>query len=394
MNLGRNMDKKEHSYNFDDIRPLNDNEVEQAIEELASSEGLQRALRFIKPELDWEAFVATMRSCKTKAQFKSTIGYKAVMDVARLSTFSLTISGRSRLTQKTPCTFISNHRDIVLDAAFLNGLLYEIGYDMTQIAIGDNLLIHPWIDTVVRLNNSFIVKRNVPVRQVLEDSRKLSAYIRHTLEVTKESIWIAQREGRAKDSDDRTQSSVLKMLCMAGESNDLLTNLMTLNIVPIAISYEYDPCDYLKAQEFQLKRDHPDYVKSKRDDLLNMETGILGDKGRVHFTIGTPLNGTLKNFDRDMGRNELIAAVAHAIDRDIYAHYRFYPCNYVAYDMLHRTMRFRDHYDRRDPMRFEAYLQQQLNKIDIPDKDETFLRTKMLEMYSNPLKNHWEYKQG
>ena len=120
---------------------------------------------------------------------------------------------------------------------------------MTQIAIGDNLLIHPWIDTVVRLNNSFIVKRNVPMRQVLENSRKLSAYIRHTLEVTKESIWIAQREGRAKDSDNRTQSSVLKMLCMAGESDDLLTNLMALNIVPIAISYEYDPCNYLKAQE-------------------------------------------------------------------------------------------------------------------------------------------------
>lgn len=393
MITGENMENKNNSYNFDDIRPFNDNEVEVAIEELASSEGLRRALLYIRPDLDWSAFVAQMRSCKTAAGFKSTIGYNAVIDVAKKSTFSLTISGRSRLPEHTPCTFISNHRDIVLDAAFLNTLMLDIGHDMTQIAIGDNLLIHDWIDKVVRLNNCFIVKRNVSVRQVLENSRKLSEYIHHTLKEKKESVWIAQREGRAKDSNDQTQSSVLKMLCMAGQSDDMLTSLISLNIVPIAISYEYDPCDYLKAKELQLRRDNPDFVKSKEDDLLSMRTGILENKGRVHFTIGSPLNDTIRTFDRNMARNELIAAVATAIDHDIYAHYRFYPCNHVAYDMLYQTMRFRSNYDLRDKKRFESYLQKQLDKIDMPGKDEIFLRKKILEMYSNPLKNHWENKK-
>lgn len=389
--LKEGMDREISSYNFDDIRPLNNDEVPVAIESLVASEGFQNALRYIMPGLDWDVFVREMRACKTKEEFKSTISYHAVMAVAKNSTFSLTISGRSRLPQHTACTFISNHRDIVLDVAFLNVLLYDIGQKLTQVAIGDNLLIYPWIDTVVRLNNSFIVKRDVSGRGKLEASIKLSAYIHHTIKETKESIWIAQREGRAKDSNDYTQSSVLKMLSMGGKQ-DLLTNLMSLHIVPIAISYEYDPCDYLKAQEFQLKRDQPDYVKSKRDDLLNMEVGILQNKGRVHYTVGSPINAALEKLDAKLEKNELTAAVAKIIDRDIYAHYRFYPCNYVAYDMLYKTLRFRTNYDQRDKKLFETYLQQQIDKIRIPDKDESFLRLKLLEMYSNPLRNNIENK--
>jgi len=379
------MDKKSISYNFDDIRPLHDNEVSAAIEELIASDGLQDALRYISPAFDWDALVKTIRLCQTKAQFKANISYNLVGLVAKLSTSSLTISGGERLPQNA-CTFISNHRDIVLDAAFLNVLLYDIGHGMTQVAIGDNLLIHPWIKPVVRLNNSFIVKRNMPVRQKLETSKILSAYIHHTIKETKESVWIAQREGRAKDSNDTTQTSVLKMLDMGGE-RDVLTNLMSLNIVPIAISYEYDPCDYLKAQEFQLKRDNPVFVKSKRDDLLNMEIGILQNKGRVHFTICNSINPSLQMLPHQTNKNELIANIAWVIDREIYANYRFYPCNYAAYDILFQTNMFANEYEQQDREMFEAYLQQQIDKIDIPKKDEKFLRNKLLEMYSNPLKN-------
>ena len=377
---------KSNLYNFDDIRPLNNNEVSAAIEELIATEGLQDALRYILPALDWDALTQKMRSCQTKEQFKSTISYDLVYIVAKLSTSSLTISGGSRLPQDA-CTFISNHRDIVLDAAFLNVLLYDVGHGLTQIAIGDNLMIHPWIKPVVRLNNSFIVKRNMPVRQKLETSKKLSAYIHHTIKETKESIWIAQREGRAKDSNDTTQTSVLKMLNMAGEQ-DVLTNLMSLNIFPIAISYEYDPCDYLKAKEYQLKRDNPDFEKSKRDDLLNMEMGILKHKGRVHFTICNPINPVLQTFSRETNKNELITDIASVIDREIYAHYQFYPGNYIAYDLLYHTLRCSSHYDRQEKESFENYLQKQIAKIDLPNKDEVFLRNKLLEMYSNPLKNH------
>lgn len=381
------MDTGTVSPNFEDIRPLNQDEVQAAIEELLASEEFRHALRYVKPDLDWDQLSAAMRACKTKEQFKSTLAYDAVMTVAKKTTFSLTISGRSRLPEGKPaCTFISNHRDIVLDASFLNVMLYDVGYGMTQVAIGDNLLIRPWIKTFVRLNNSFIVKRGVSVRQMLEVSGTLSAYINHTIKDTKESIWIAQREGRAKDSNDRTQPSVLKMLCMAG-GKDIIGNLKSLNIVPVAISYEFDPCDYLKAQEFQLKRDNPEYHKTQRDDLLNMETGILNNKGRVHFTISQLINDQLDQLDPNMDRNELFAAVASIIDKEIYRHYRFYPNNYVAYDLLSGTRRFSDHYGLKDKRTFEEYLQKQLDKIVIPNKDENFLRKKILEMYANPLKN-------
>lgn len=381
------MDTGTVSPNFEDIRPLNQDEVQAAIEELLASEEFRHALRYVKPDLDWDQLSAAMRACKTKEQFKSTLAYDAVMTVAKKTTFSLTISGRSRLPEGKPaCTFISNHRDIVLDASFLNVMLYDVGYGMTQVAIGDNLLIRPWIKTFVRLNNSFIVKRGVSVRQMLEVSGTLSAYINHTIKDTKESIWIAQREGRAKDSNDRTQPSVLKMLCMAG-GKDIIGNLKSLNIVPVAISYEFDPCDYLKAQEFQLKRDNPEYHKTQRDDLLNMETGILNNKGRVHFTISQLINDQLDQLDPNMDRNELFAAVASIIDKEIYRHYRFYPNNYVAYDLLSGTRRFSDHYGLKDKKAFEEYLQKQLDKIIIPNKDENFLRKKILEMYANPLKN-------
>ena len=372
---------------FDDIRPLNNDEVKDAIESLVANEDFERAFRYIKPDVDWKEFSETMRSFKTKEDFKTKLAYEAVMMVANKTTFSLTISGRSRLPKdKKPCAFISNHRDIVLDASFLNVMLYDVGYGMTQVAIGNNLLIRPWIETLVRLNNSFIVKRNIPVRQMLEVSKVLSAYIRHTITETKESIWIAQREGRAKDSDDRTQGSILKMLNMSGDK-DILSNLMELNIFPVAISYEFDPCDFLKAKEFQQKRDDPDFVKSQRDDLLSMETGILNNKGRVHFTLTSPINDQLAQLDPNMEKNELIAAIASIIDKQIYKHYRFYPCNYVAYDMLTGTHRFSEHYGLKDKKQFEDYLQGQLDKIVLPNKDEAFLRTKILEMYTNPLKN-------
>ena len=378
----------EVSYNFDDIRPLNNNEVKDAIEALVTNEDFERAFRYIKPDVNWKEFSETMRSFKTKEDFKSKLAYEAVMMVANKTTFSLTISGRSRLPKdKKPCTFISNHRDIVLDASFLNVMLYDVGFGMTQVAIGDNLMIRPWIETLVRLNNSFIVKRGVSVRQMLDVSRTLSAYIRHTINDTKESIWIAQREGRAKDSNDRTQGSVLKMLNMSGDK-DIVSNIMDLNIFPVAISYEYDPCDFLKAKEFQMKRDDPNYVKSQRDDLLSMETGILNNKGRVHFTLTQPINDQLAALDKDMEKNELIATIANIIDKEIYKHYRFYPCNYVAYDMLTGTKRFSSNYGLRDKKHFEEYLQGQLDKIVLPNKDEAFLRTKILEMYTNPLKNH------
>jgi len=202
---------------------------------------------------------------KSVREFQSEVIYPYVKEILRTTTKGITHSGLDYLNPNEHYLFISNHRDIVLDSAILNTILVEQNFDTTEIAIGDNLLIYPWITDLVKLNKTFIVNRNLPVRQMMESSVRLSTYIRQTLTERKQSIWIAQREGRSKDGDDRTQVSLLKMINMSAKE-DFASNFSKLNIVPVSISYEYDPCDYLKALEFQMKRDNPEYKKSEADD--------------------------------------------------------------------------------------------------------------------------------
>jgi hypothetical protein len=225
------------------------------------------------------------------------------------------------------------------------------------------------------------------MRQMLESSMRLSAYMHFAINRKKQSIWIAQREGRAKNSDDRTQDSVLKMLAMGGEGS-VIDRLIEMNIAPTAFSYEYDPCDYLKAWEFQLKRDNPEYKKSTADDLLNMKTGLFGYKGRVHFQTGACINDELRRMDGTLPKTELFARISALIDKRIHSNYRIYPNNYVAHDLLEGNDNFTSHYTPEDRQRFLTYLEQQLARIEIVGKDENFLREKMLSMYANPLKNY------
>ena len=291
-------------------------------------------------------------------------------------------------TDKTSAyTYISNHRDIILDSGFLSVELIDKGMDTVEIAIGDNLLIYPWIKKFVRVNKSFIVQRALTMRQMLESSGRMSRYMHHTIKDKNQSIWIAQREGRAKDSNDRTQESVLKMLAMGGEG-DIIDRLIEMNILPLAISYEYDPCDYLKAQEFQLKRDIPDYKKTQEDDLKNMQTGLFGPKGRVHFQVASCINEELEKLDRSLSKPELFSQISALIDRRIHANYRMYPGNYIAHDYLSGTQAFAGHYTAEEKKHFTDYIDQQLARIELPNKDIPFLREKMLLMYANPLTNY------
>jgi hypothetical protein len=236
------------------------------------------------------------------------------------------------------------------------------------------------------MNKAFTVRRGLTAHEMMRSSQLMSSYIHYAVAQKKENIWIAQREGRAKDSDDRTQESVLKMLAMGGEG-DMVDKLRDLNIVPLTISYEYDPCDYLKAQEFQQKRDNPAFKKSRQDDLDNMKTGIFGYKGRVHYHCSAPVNTWIDELG-DLPKNEFFTAVAQRMDSEIHRHYRLYPCNYIALDLLESQTVFSDHYTSEDQQRFEKYLAGQLAKIKIPNKDEAFLRNRMLTMYANPLRNY------
>lgn len=372
---------------FDEIRPYHDEELPQVFEELIADPAFRQVVGAVMSGIPFEAIAQQMRACKTKFAFQKTFCYGILKKLIKETTCGVTLD-RSELTDKSKAyTYISNHRDIILDSGLLSILLVDEGGDTVEIAIGDNLLIYPWIKKLVRINKSFIVQRGLPMRQMLESSARMSRYMHYTIGEKQQSIWIAQREGRAKDSDDRTQDSVLKMLAIGGEG-DIIDRLMQMNIAPLSISYEYDPCDFLKAMEFQLKRDNPDYKKTTADDLNNMQTGLMGYKGRVHFHMAPCINDRLAKLDRTLPKQELYATVSAIIDKEIHRGYRLYPGNYVAADLLAGDRTFASHYTDEEKQQFTVYLDKQLSRIPLPNKDENFLREKMLQMYANPLKNH------
>lgn len=376
------MDTKE----FNEIRPYHDEELPQIFEELITDPAFQKAVCGAIPDVPFEVLSQMMRGCKTKLEFQKTFCYGLLWKIANKFTDGLTLDHSALLDKKKAYTYISNHRDIILDSGFLSILLVDEGLDTVEIAIGDNLLIYPWISKLVRVNKSFIVQRALTMRQMLESSARMSRYMHYTISQKNQSIWIAQREGRAKDSNDRTQDSILKMLAMGGEG-DMRSRLKEMNIAPLAISYEYDPCDFLKAQEFQLKRDNPEYKKTTRDDLINMQTGLYGYKGRVHFQVASCLNDDLDNLDCGLPKQEMCTCISSLIDRKIHQNYRLYPNNYIAHDLLKGERRFAENYTPGDETKFDEYICKQLERITIPNKDIPFLREKLLLMYANPLTN-------
>ncbi len=377
------MDRKE----FDEIRPYHDEELPQVYEELLSDPQFKAMLEVVLSEYTFDQLAQIIKSCKTKAEFQKVICYNVIYKIINNYTDGVTFDCSALADKEGAYTFISNHRDITLDSSFLSVKLIDAGMHTVEIAIGDNLLIYPWIKKFVRINKSFIVQRALSMRQFLESSTRMSQYMHYAINDKHESIWIAQREGRAKDSSDRTQDSILKMMAMAGEG-DIIDRIKEMNIAPLTLSYEYDPCDYLKAKEFQLKRDNPEYKKSQEEDMLNMSEGITGKKGRVHLYIAACINDELDKIDRSMPKTELYTAISALIDKTIHSNYRIYPCNYIAYDMLDGSNTFADKYTIDEKALFETYLDGQINKIDIPNRDIDFLRQSILMMYANPLKNY------
>lgn len=377
-----------HKHTFDDIRPYDDHQFHQKIAGLVREPGFEHAVRYVMPDVDYPTFVERLLTVKSQMDFQHKIMGPFLEMLVAKTTAGLSVSGLENYAQGSSHVFITNHRDIVLDASFLNLCFIREHLPITQVAIGNNLLIFDWITDLVKLNRSFIVKRDTGVREALEAAKHLSAYIHHVINDMNESVWIAQREGRAKDSNDRTQESVLKMLSLGGNS-DSKANLMELNIIPVSISYEYDPNDYLKVREFLMRRRNPDFKKSQRDDLFSMETGILRQKGRVHFHIGHCINEVLAQLD-STDRAEAVHSACVALDNSIHCGYRIFPCNYIAYDAINETDRYSSQYTAEDVDTFNAYINGQLAKVDEPDitpDEHKFMRDMMLTMYANPLKN-------
>jgi len=372
---------------FDSIRCYHQEEVPAALERLSKNKLFVNILGTVYPLLPKEVLIQRLTSFDNADDFQKIMVYPFLQYIESNLTKGIELQGLKNIDKSRPYLYVSNHRDIILDSALLCAKLMENDMDTVEIAIGDNLLLFPWIEDLVRMNKSFIVRRSPGAKQMLESSKLLSTYMAYTINEKKNSIWIAQREGRAKDSDDRTQESLLKMFNMGG-TGTFAENLAALHICPLSISYEYDPCDYLKAKEFQQKRDNPDHKKSPQDDLLSMKTGVMGYKGKVVYKIAGEISDEILKLGEEIqNRNELVSAIAGLIDTSIHSNYAIYKINKIAYDLLHETKQFEKSYSLLEKLDFEKYLEMQISKIDLPNKDLDFLKIKMLEMYANPLIN-------
>lgn len=390
-------------HDFDEIRPYSEDEMPVIFKELLADRQFNRIMRAVLPGIPRglrNALLRLMyRGVKTSQDFQLRFMKPIVRYLIWKCTDGMTFAYPHDANKHGRYVFLSNHRDIVLDSAFLDIALFKHGFERTvEIGIGDNLLIYPWIKKLVRMNKAFTVRRGLTTHEMMRSSVLMSQYIHFAVNAKQENVWIAQREGRAKDSDDRTQDSVLKMFCL-GAPEELVKRpgitpgettveaLKDLHIVPLTISYEYDPCDYLKAEEFQFKRDVPGWKKSKQDDLDNMKTGMLGKKGRVHYELSPCIDPWLSTLDASLPKKDIFRLVAEHIDREIHSRYRLYPCNWIALDLLDGTDHS-DKYSGKDKLSFEKYLQGQIAKVKVPNPDHAFLRERMLTMYANPARNY------
>lgn len=375
---------------FADVCPFCDCEFQEQMAKLVKEPMFKGVVEYVMPGVNYDIFVENLLSLKGKDDFQMKIMKPYLEQLAAKTTKGVTLSGEQNYEADKHYTFISNHRDIVLDASFLNMCLVGVDLPTTEVAIGNNLLIYDWISILVRLNKSFIVKRDLSSHKRLEGAMQLSNYVHFAITQKNQSVWIAQREGRAKDSDDRTQESLLKMLGMGGTAGTLYDRLKEINLLPLSISYEYDPNDYLKAKEFLLKKNDPEFKKSQDDDLLSMSTGIMGYKGRVHFEISPCVSLKLDHISPETGRAELLTFVRTEIDNSIHKSYKIYPCNYIAYDLVNKTNDYAGvEYTEEEKAAYLKYVENQLDKVDIEvtEEDREYMREMVYVMYSNPLKN-------
>lgn len=363
---------------FDDIRPYSDSEVPSVLHRLCNDPEFRQVAASI-PGVNVDEIDRTADSFSTVLDFQLAFEKPLLEWLADSNSTRLTASGLENITSHAEL-YLTNHRDITIDPAYINLALVRSFRNTSEIAIGDNLYARPWIRDFVRLSRSFTVKRNLTRGEMMSSFVHLSSYIRYTITERNNSVWMAQREGRSKDSTDQTQESLIKMLSMSGNGSSIIDNLIPLNIHPTTFSYEFDPCDYLKAIELHQRHYNPDFHKGPMDDVVSMKTGIQGNHGRINIHFSTSINPKLHQLaTENLNRKQQTEAVCQLIDRTIHSNYTIYPINEWAYSQLYG--------DRHSDPDSENYLKGQLAKINIPNQDNDYLWHKLLEMYANPLKN-------
>jgi 1-acyl-sn-glycerol-3-phosphate acyltransferase len=369
--------------NYNDIRFYEDKEVHDALRDYVKHPMIKSLLQFTFPDLSYDKIEERVLTCNSIRDFQTQIIYLTVQKVLEKSSEGLSYSGFDKLDSEASYLYISNHRDIVLDTCLINCVLYEADLRMTASAIGDNLVQKPFLLALSRLNRNFLVKRGLGPREMLKSSQKLSEYIRQLLLEEKRSVWMAQREGRTKDGNDHTQQGVLKMLAMAKGEDNLTEYFNKLKIVPISISYEFDPTDVLKLPEVLAKRMQTIYTKSANEDFKSILKGALGNKGRIHLTAGEPVSReVLQGIEQKSGSvNEQLQKLTSYIDGRIHRNYKLWPANYIAFDLLNGSNMYANEYNEKHKRQFERRL---TRRVDLKNALEV---NSYLLMYANPVTN-------
>ncbi|HBV15858.1 1-acyl-sn-glycerol-3-phosphate acyltransferase [Chryseobacterium carnipullorum] len=371
---------------FDEIRPFYDHEVNEALRGIARDPMMTALMSFTFPDIDKQVWREQFKSIHSISGFQHNFIAHTIRQILAKSSEDLTTSGFDHLDKNTPYLFVSNHRDIVLDTSLLNLVLLDKKLIMTSSAIGDNLVQKTFLHVLAKLNRNFLVQRGLPIREQLKSSQIMSEYIEQLLHVEKRSVWIAQREGRTKDGNDATQQGVLKMLAMAAGDLSLTDYFKTLKIVPISISYEYDPTDSLKMPQLLAKHRDEEYIKGKDEDFMTMLSGVLGQKKRIHLHAGnvldTELDDIAVNFEN---KNKQLQAMAQIIDDSIIQNYKLWPTKFIAYDLLHNTDTYASEYTEQEKQLFVRRLEMRIDPSDAVSKEF------FLVMYANPLMNKMKY---
>ena len=367
---------------FDSIRPYYDSEVNEALCASLNHPMMKAMMNFTFPDVDEEVWKTQLKKTHSIRDFQVNFVYQSIQRVLENSSEGLTTSGFEKLEPNTSYLFISNHRDIILDTSLLNVSLYDHGLVMTASAIGDNLVKKDFVLKLSKLNRNFLVQRGLSPRELLQSSKLMSEYIYHLLSKENRSVWIAQREGRTKDGNDATHQGVLKMLAMASDEEDVIAFFKKVRVVPVSISYEYDPTDALKMPQLLAQANDQIYIKEKNEDFITLLSGIIGQKKRIHIHIGDVLEKELDVIAQENENlNKKIQALAQAIDFSILSSYKLWPTNYIAYDILNDTKQFAAMYTEKEKQLFERRLELRINA-----GNET-LREGFLAMYANPVVN-------
>jgi 1-acyl-sn-glycerol-3-phosphate acyltransferase len=370
------------NYNFEDIRPYYDNEAAETMQRLKNDPLFYQLVKYIWPGMTKEEAFAKADKVTSNMSFQLEFMHQAIRVIVERSSDGLTCSGFDNIHPDEAYLYIANHRDILLDSAILQILLVEHGFQTSEITFGNNLMQGSFITDFGRLNRMFTVLREGNSRELYEISQKLSAYIRHTIVEKNVSVWIAQRNGRTKDGNDMTQTGLIKMLNMSG-GKDFTESMRQLKIVPLSISYEYEPCDDLKVQELYLSSLHSKYVKAPGEDLNSIITGITQPKGRIHMAVGKPISSELYALEKISNENEKIKQLVGIIDEQLYNNYRLYPVHYIATDLLNSSSEYASRYTEEEKNNFIDYVRRKISKLK---GDEQSLYNLFIQMYSNPLK--------